>query len=260
MFDDNDDEVVIDSHSYIVDDTWNDNMIKDIFYSSIEKHKNRDNVGISTTTTDDRVGEPGPWIQVPVQPSTHIHTQQQQQQQSNNNTNVAKKRKKVTYDDYDDDAKPRASPAVDTDSNTSYASYSGDMNISIDAIRQLEQEALNQMLSAWYHSGYVTGQYHAIRQLSETYCRAATNDINSNTCSNGDNDNSNDNSSSNCSNSSSSNLDSYGNTYGNSDMSYTQEDIIDSTTHITTTTTTTVVTDNDNGVEDGEVSDDDERI
>ena len=118
-------------------DGWDDSIIINAFDSAITSHlkkrkgekSNNNNNNNNSSSSSIRIGEPQPWIPV----------------SSSNYTSVNYNTTGSTY-------------TSNTNTNTNY------MNIPNTPIID---EALQEMLAAWYQSGYATGRYHALKEIQQ---------------------------------------------------------------------------------------------
>ena len=116
---------------------WDDTTILDVFNKAVKSHRlsksNNEKRQRDSNEEEDceRVGEPGPWQSI----------------SSNNDTNESIKNKKKICTN--SEHLPNHAPGY--------------------ACNQYQiDEALNDMLAAWYHSGYMSGRYAAYSEMAAT--------------------------------------------------------------------------------------------
>ena len=118
------------------DGNWDDTIIMKQFDAAFRSH-----ISKRKGETDDNkikwvgIGQPSAWEPV-----------QQQHNNSNNNIN---------------------NNAVRNDSNYINNNIPSSTSNGIPSNKPIIDEALQEMLAAWYQSGYATGRYHAFKEMEE---------------------------------------------------------------------------------------------
>ena len=166
------DGVVVDTrhHELLCDgsDPWDDSVLMSIYRKSVKSHKFRKGRGgpKEISSSEPLVGAPGPWIASIVQKFSAGKAQMPIEQQTPDSTSsgapASRKRQRPHIDNSDgiNDSSDVASFSMADFQSTEASTMAPPVTHF-----SLLDAAFNDMVSAWYHSGYATARYQTLREL-----------------------------------------------------------------------------------------------